>query len=94
MTKNKTTRIRLTTGITDTDLLAHDAWLTINLGQKGRQPGRLWFYRTSKEYKYVEELDILGGNTNTFSTVPMEIIHHDIYFRNPAHATFFTMACL
>ena len=57
--------------------IAVETWLQENLGPCGVQPDRRWFFRYNrKRTDYWRE--------------PM-IYHLDVYFRNPADATFFRL---
>ena len=62
-----------------------DTWLRKNLGPCGSQPDRRWFFRYNR--KRPEGPDRWG---NMFLNDPV-IFHLDVYFRNPADATFFRL---
>jgi hypothetical protein len=65
-----------------------DAWLRKNLGPCGSQPDRRWFFRYNR--KKLNGTDRWGNMVLNDPTV----FHLDVYFRNPADATFFRLKWL
>jgi hypothetical protein len=81
----KTTRVRLfEDAYTDPSLykkVCVETWLRENLGPAGVQTGRRWFFRYNRKTSRVGAW--VWGNPYIF--------HLDVYFRNPADATFFKL---
>ena len=86
----KTTRVRLfddahrELGYYQKKVLV-ETWLQENLGPGGVQHGRRWFFRYNR--KRPKGPDRWG---NMFLKDPT-VFHFDVYFRNPADATFFRL---
>ena len=87
----KTTRVRLfedahrEPGYFQKKVLV-ETWLQENLGPCGSQPDRRWFFRYNRKRPRWEP-DRWG---NMFLNDPT-VFHLDVYFRNPADATFFRL---
>ena len=82
----KTTRVRLFEDAHRTPgrigkKIEVETWLRENLGPAGVQTGRRWFFRYNRKRPDLQEYDEWDGL----------IYHLDVYFRNPADATFFRL---
>jgi hypothetical protein len=58
-----------------------ETWLRENLGPAGVQTGRCWFFRYNRKTS--------RGGSGVWGEPA--IFHLDVYFRNPADATFFKL---
>jgi hypothetical protein len=82
----KTTRVRLfedahrESGCIEKKILV-ETWLRENLGPCGPQAGRRWFFRYNRKRPDFPDSDEWTGS----------IYHLDVYFRDPADATFFRL---
>ena len=68
-----------------------ETWLQENLGPGGRaQPDRRWFFQYNRKRQRPMGTDRWGNMILKDPT----IFHFDVYFRNPADATFFRLKWL